>query len=98
MIVEDNEQRHPGGAASANANVMIVKEVHDVNLENIMAHIRQFEEAAGMNILLLMAGSSDAFKEAGYLYPKNLVESGRLADCPARNRIAFRFALQWTAN
>ena len=27
-----------------------------------------------MNILVLMAGSSDAFKEAGYLYPKNLVE------------------------
>ena len=27
-----------------------------------------------MNILLLMAGSSDAFKEAGYTYPKNLIE------------------------
>jgi dTDP-glucose pyrophosphorylase len=27
-----------------------------------------------MNILLLMAGGSEAFEEAGYLYPKNLVE------------------------
>jgi len=27
-----------------------------------------------MNILLLMAGSSDAFREAGYIYPKNLIE------------------------
>ncbi len=27
-----------------------------------------------MNILILMAGGSDAFKEAGYLYPKNLTE------------------------
>ena len=27
-----------------------------------------------MNILLLMAGSSQAFKDAGYEYPKNLVE------------------------
>ena len=27
-----------------------------------------------MNILVLMAGGSDAFKEAGYLYPKNLAE------------------------
>jgi dTDP-glucose pyrophosphorylase len=27
-----------------------------------------------MNILLLMAGGSEAFVEAGYLYPKNLVE------------------------
>jgi dTDP-glucose pyrophosphorylase len=27
-----------------------------------------------MNILLLMAGSSDAFREAGHLYPKPLVE------------------------
>ncbi len=27
-----------------------------------------------MNILVLMAGGDDAFKEAGYLYPKNLTE------------------------
>lgn len=27
-----------------------------------------------MNILLLMAGPSDAFREAGYAYPKNLIE------------------------
>jgi len=27
-----------------------------------------------MNILVLMSGSSQSFKEAGYLYPKNLVE------------------------
>jgi dTDP-glucose pyrophosphorylase len=27
-----------------------------------------------MNILLLMSGSSDVFQEAGYTYPKNLVE------------------------
>jgi len=27
-----------------------------------------------MNIISLMAGSSDAFKDAGYLYPKNLIE------------------------
>lgn len=27
-----------------------------------------------MNLLVLMAGGSDAFKEAGYIYPKNLVE------------------------
>lgn len=31
-----------------------------------------------MNVLVLMAGRDDAFKEAGYLYPKNLTEiSGR---------------------
>jgi dTDP-glucose pyrophosphorylase len=27
-----------------------------------------------MNILLLMAGSSESFKQAGYTYPKNLIE------------------------
>ena len=27
-----------------------------------------------MNVLVLMAGSGDAFRDAGYLYPKNLVE------------------------
>lgn len=29
-----------------------------------------------MNVLLLMAGASDAFREAGYLYPKPLIEIG----------------------
>ena len=27
-----------------------------------------------MTVLVLMAGGSDAFREAGYIYPKNLVE------------------------
>ena len=43
MVVEDNDNGIRA-ARAANANVMIVKEVHDVNLENILAHIRQFEE------------------------------------------------------
>jgi len=43
MVVEDNENGIRA-ARAANANVMIVKEVHDVNLENILTHIRQFEE------------------------------------------------------
>ena len=32
-----------------------------------------------MNVLVLMAGSSQAFNEAGYSYPKNLTE---IADRP----------------
>ncbi len=27
-----------------------------------------------MNVLILMAGGDDAFREAGYAYPKNLIE------------------------
>ncbi len=43
MVVEDNDNGIRA-ARAANAHVMIVKEVHDVNLENITKHIRQFEE------------------------------------------------------
>ncbi|BDI28881.1 glycosyl transferase family 2 [Capsulimonas corticalis] len=42
-----------------------------------------------MNVLLLMAGSSDAFKDAGYLYPKNLVEIDGL---PLIQRVMDSFA------
>ena len=45
MIVEDNENGIRAARASG-GNVMVVRDVHDVNFENIMNHIKQFEEAA----------------------------------------------------
>lgn len=43
MIVEDNENGIKAARASG-ANVMIVEEVEDVNYQNIMDHIKKFEE------------------------------------------------------
>jgi HAD superfamily hydrolase (TIGR01509 family) len=43
MIVEDNENGIKAARASG-ANVMIVEEIEDVNYQNIMDHIKKFEE------------------------------------------------------
>lgn len=43
LIVEDNENGIKAARASG-ANVMIVKEVSDVNYENIKEHIAKFEK------------------------------------------------------
>ena len=43
MIVEDNENGIKAARASG-ANVMIVKEVSDVNYENIKEHIFKFQK------------------------------------------------------
>ncbi len=80
LIVEDSHVGITAANASA-ANVCIVKNTNDVNIDNIYSHIRKYNidtktpwRGTKMNILIPMAGAGSRFAVAGYTFPKPLIE------------------------
>ena len=83
LIVEDS----PYGllaASRSKSHVMRVKTPKDVNYTNIMNHINKTQMSKGniipkwkdekMNVLVPMAGAGSRFEQAGYSFPKPLIE------------------------
>lgn len=78
LVIEDS----PRGIESANnsgANVLIVKNPDDVTYEKIKnklmnKNITNKIELKDMNILIPMAGAGSRFQQAGYTFPKPLIE------------------------
>lgn len=78
LIIEDS----PRGIESANnsgANVLIVKSPNDVTYEKIKNKLMNKNvinkiELKDMNILIPMAGAGSRFQQAGYTFPKPLIE------------------------
>ena len=84
LIIEDS---HHGriAAQESGCNLMPIKELREVNLHNINKFIKQKinEEKIKnmyqwddkeMNILIPMAGAGKRFAEAGYIFPKPIIE------------------------
>jgi HAD superfamily hydrolase (TIGR01509 family) len=83
LIIEDS----PYGllaASRSKSHVMRVKTPKDVNYTNIMSHINKTQMSKGnfipkwkdekMNVLVPMAGAGSRFEQAGYSFPKPLIE------------------------
>ena len=78
VIIEDS----PPGLLAANrssANVIRVKDPSEVNIENIMPQIigepvKLKWRDPKLNVLIPMAGEGKRFQEAGYSFPKPLIE------------------------
>jgi HAD superfamily hydrolase (TIGR01509 family) len=82
VIVEDS---HIGrqGAISSGAHLYPIKDSYDLNKERFMAMINDFENTntsavawrnEKMNVLIPMAGAGSRFAQAGYTFPKPLIE------------------------
>lgn len=83
LIIEDS---HIGrlGAFNSGGHVMGVLSTADVTYENIKAHIDRAEETTvdikpkwqggRMNVLIPMAGAGSRFEQAGYTFPKPLID------------------------
>lgn len=80
IIVEDS---HIGreGAKSSGATLYPIKDANDLNYERFMAMIDQVDEQTTMpwinkemNVLIPMAGAGSRFAQAGYTFPKPLIE------------------------
>jgi dTDP-glucose pyrophosphorylase len=82
VIVEDS---HVGRLAAINSGAFLcaVKDPDDVSYEKIIKRIRQAEnetkiqpkwQGGKMNVLIPMAGAGTRFQEAGYTFPKPLIE------------------------
>lgn len=80
IIVEDS---HIGreGAKSSGATLYPIKDADDLNYERFMAMIDQVDEQTTMpwinkemNVLIPMAGAGSRFAQAGYTFPKPLIE------------------------
>jgi len=84
LIIEDS---HYGriSAQDSGCNLMPVKSLNDVTLDNITKYIKlksnkmldnimnEWEDKE-MNILIPMAGAGKRFKDAGYMFPKPIIE------------------------
>ncbi len=83
LIIEDSPYGREA-ASSSGAKVMPIKEIKDVNLKNIENYLKNDVnkintistawEDDKMNILIPMAGAGKRFAEAGYFFPKPLIE------------------------
>ena len=84
LIIEDS---HYGriSAQDSGCNLMPVKNLNDVTLDNISKHIKLKSnkmldniinewEDKDMNILIPMAGAGKRFADAGYMFPKPIIE------------------------
>ena len=85
IIFEDS---HHGVMAAQDSGCLLytVKNISDINYSNIMKSIRNnnsnemkknksnFWSDPNLNILIPMAGAGSRFKEAGYIFPKPLIE------------------------
>lgn len=80
LIIEDS----PPGLLAANrsfANVLRVSNSEDISLEKIIAKINEKKNMATpkwqggkMNVLIPMAGAGSRFQQAGYTFPKPLID------------------------
>ncbi len=84
LILEDSSYGRQA-AISSGANLMPIKETKDVTLKNIKTYINSFSkkmkdnfnkqwEDNKLNILIPMAGAGKRFADAGYTFPKPLIE------------------------
>jgi dTDP-glucose pyrophosphorylase len=79
LIVEDSP---PGllAAARSRANILRVKNPNEVTLGNILVkvndqkYIKPKWQGGNMNVLIPMAGAGSRFQQAGYTFPKPLIE------------------------
>jgi len=83
IIVEDS---HIGreGAFNSGAHLYPVKDAYDLNVEDFLSYIEEFEDSGRiksipwrnkkMNVLIPMAGAGSRFASAGYTFPKPLIE------------------------
>lgn len=80
LIVEDS---HVGvqAALASGGNLLVVKNTSDVNEEKIISEIKRLDfdkkikwKDSSMNILIPMAGAGSRFSQAGYTFPKPLIE------------------------
>jgi len=83
LIVEDS---HIGrkGAIDSGAHLLPVEDSYDLTVEKVMAKIDQLEQDfkevnipwrdAKLNVLIPMAGAGSRFAQAGYTFPKPLIE------------------------
>jgi len=80
LVVEDSSVGVEAAQASG-ANVMVVRSPEDVNVRSVMGEIERLKRIAPtpckggkMNILIPMAGAGSRFANAGYTFPKPLIE------------------------
>ena len=82
IIIEDS---HIGreGALSSGANLHAIKNAADLNKERLMRFVEEIENRGKkpvawrnekMNVLIPMAGAGSRFAQAGYTFPKPLIE------------------------
>lgn len=80
LVVEDS---HVGikAALASGANLLVVNDPSEVNQENIMSELASLNRESpkpwrckDMNILIPMAGAGSRFAQAGYSFPKPLIE------------------------
>jgi HAD superfamily hydrolase (TIGR01509 family) len=84
VIIEDS---HIGRQAvlDSGCHLLAVEDTHDVNLAKVLDKIEQVDhtpkhnipwKSKTMNVLIPMAGAGSRFAEAGYTFPKPLIEVG----------------------
>ena len=78
LIIEDSP-RGIESAINSGANILIVKNTEDVTLDKIYDRLNMKKEnikilLKNMNILIPMAGAGSRFQQAGYTFPKSLVD------------------------
>jgi len=80
LVVEDSSVGIEAAQASG-ANVMVVRSPEDVSVQSVMEEIERLRRMAPvpckggkMNILIPMAGAGSRFVNAGYTFPKPLIE------------------------
>jgi len=84
LIIEDS---HIGRQAvlDAGAHLLAVVDTHDVSLSKVLDRIEEVDnqpkhnipwKSKSMNVLIPMAGAGSRFAEAGYTFPKPLIEVG----------------------
>ena len=82
IIIEDS---HIGRQAvlDAGAHLLAVEDTHDVSLSKVLDRIEEVDKqpkhnipwkSKSMNVLIPMAGAGSRFAEAGYTFPKPLIE------------------------
>jgi HAD superfamily hydrolase (TIGR01509 family) len=80
LIVEDSP---PGllAASRSRANVLRVNNPHDLDLSKIISKLDQYKnmttpkwQGGKMNVLIPMAGAGTRFQQAGYTFPKPLID------------------------
>ena len=84
IIIEDS---HVGRQAVLNASchLLAVTDTHDISLSKVLDKIEEVEhtpqynipwKSKTMNVLIPMAGAGSRFEDAGYTFPKPLIEVG----------------------
>jgi HAD superfamily hydrolase (TIGR01509 family) len=89
MIIEDSRIGREG-ATNAGAHLCAVSDYNDVSLKKIITRLDTIEQNTNMqkwdnpemNVLIPMAGAGSRFAEAGYTFPKPLIEVSNFGGKP----------------